>query len=225
MTRTPCATNPPAWDTYREDGNQRRKANRQELQTAIAGCHRCPQFMACITLDPPMDMVQAGVIYTGEANPITIGRFLNEPDPSTACGDMKGRRTGYLRHQTAGEPPCGRCNRRETSRRKESRRRQTRKKPQECSKGHKYTRTTVRLDSVGRRICLTCRPDCVPKEPKPVQMACLRAGHDWNDPRNLGLQSDGGRYCLECKRVDQRVKYQAERVRRAERSTDVQAVA
>lgn len=41
------------------------------------------------------------------------------------------------------------------------------------------------------------------------QMACRRAGHDWNDPYNVRIKN-GGRYCAECDRQRCR-EYQAKR--------------
>ncbi|WP_353809104.1 HNH endonuclease signature motif containing protein [Agromyces sp. SYSU T00194] len=39
------------------------------------------------------------------------------------------------------------------------------------------------------------------------QTACRRVGHDWTDPRNVRVRSNGRRYCAECDRINLRERY------------------
>lgn len=42
-----------------------------------------------------------------------------------------------------------------------------------------------------------------------AQTSCRKAGHDWTDPNNVYIRSNGSRCCAECSRIDLRGRYAA----------------
>lgn len=82
-----------------------------------------------------------------------------------------------------------------------------------CKHGHEYTaENTIPFGPDGRR--RSCRMCSARRKrayyarhfarPLPVQTACRKAGHDWTDPHNVYVQTNGSRCCAVCSREARR---------------------